>query len=418
MAVEVTARFAGTLLVSAVVPARGEFRIGTAPEVELAVCGFTCFPLVGRDGLIRIPAGVTATRIVGGARYAMPETAARLGVGDRIELALGHVAIAITAAAPRVPVGAPAVDRRRAGYIFAAAVAHLVFVAVVTALASPKPTRPAPPVLARVTRAVPPPPVTRMPPPPPPVHVAQARRVAQMAAQMTAPAKPLRLPVWLPALPATATLAARHAHAEADGVRHAIDLSADVGDAMKQLWGPSWSTAMADLGPAYDLVAAEAAQFGGRNGHFDPTQRREFDSVKTGPYATIARGRGAGELYQLPGEVPIVHAIEPEGPATGPVELRICDGARCAARGAIDRAAVTSWIQPHVDDLRTCFEKDTTTAAGSVVLAFTIDGGGVVRDTRSAGKVGGCLAAVMRGIEFPRMERPTRVTYPISFSRG
>lgn len=418
MAVEVTARFAGTRLVSAVVHASGEFRIGTAPEVELAVCGFTSFPLVGKDGLIRIPAGVTATRVVGGVRHAMPETAARLGVGDRIELALGRVEIAITAAAPRVAVGAPAVDRNSLGYVFAAAVAHLVFVAVFTMLATPAPP---PPVLAHLTRPLPPPPpppATRLPPPPPPVHVAQARRVALMVAQVTAPPPPPRLPMWLPGLPATASLDDRHAHAEAVGVRHAIDLTADVGDAMKKLWGPNWSTAMADLGPAYDLVAAEAARFGGRTGHFDPTQRPELDSVRSGPYATIAHGRGAGDFYQLPGEVPIVHAAEPEGPATGPVELRICDGARCAAHGAIDRAAVTSWIEPHVDDLRTCFEKDTTTAAGSVTLAFTIDGGGVVRDTRSAGKVGGCLAAVMRGIEFPRMEQPTRVTYPISFSRG
>src|SRR5258706_16202158 len=80
--VEVVARFGDTVIDVAHVSAHESYRIGTAPNVELAIAGLGCFPIVDA-GLVRRPVGVQARGMTG-----MKQ---RLGPDARRELPFGRV---------------------------------------------------------------------------------------------------------------------------------------------------------------------------------------------------------------------------------------------------------------------------------------------------------------------------------------
>src|SRR5690606_6269265 len=83
-------------------------RIGTAPGVDLAVSGFTSYPLV-EGGIVRIPPGCAAT----------PR-------GATTELRLGAVTIACTRMTLDVsPIARPRPDRRVPVYVAASLSVHL-----------------------------------------------------------------------------------------------------------------------------------------------------------------------------------------------------------------------------------------------------------------------------------------------------
>ena len=155
MAVEVTVRFAGTLLEAVVIVPGRSFRLGSAPGVDVAVPGLISFPLVDSGGLVRIPAGLTAFRQDG---VALADIAPLALTGDtRIRLAIGAIVIDLAVATPVAPLARLPLDRRPLPYLAVALVAHL---AVWTAAMS----RGVPPPVPRLVHAR----LAKRPPPPPP----------------------------------------------------------------------------------------------------------------------------------------------------------------------------------------------------------------------------------------------------------
>ena len=109
----------------------------------------------------------------------------------------------------------------------------------------------------------------------------------------------------------------------------------------------------------------------------------------------MSRGRGAGDDYHLAGETT--------------VDVELCTTAACVASGSIDRASVHSWIAPHADAFRACYD-----GTARVVVDFTI-ADGVVRGAHGRGATGASAAAVVSGIAFPHTGGTTRVRYEVSY---
>jgi hypothetical protein len=391
---QVTARFADTLLMAVRVEPGHELRIGTAPDVDLAVPGLGRFPLVGADGLILIPAGAAATYVCNGTRVPVADRSVRLGPGARLELVLGLVAIQIELAAVVPVIAQPRGDRRVLPYAAGALLAHGAFMLAV--FAAPPPTPPAPLLetlrSARLAKTMPHTPLTQ--PVPPPESRARAQHLAH--AKQPLPAIPQAAtpePVPTVEMAGPNTVVAHRAAARADGAEHAH--AATLGSAIAALWGPDWSEAVKGWDPLYNEGDHAGEQFGGAGGRFDPTTNPAFASIAAGNYHT--------------------HKV------TGAAELQLCAGHSCQAQGAIDSASVTSWIAPHTDDLRACIEREPGQQDGRILVAFTIDGSGAARGVhaRALGQnVGGCVAAVVASISFPRTDHATTVTYPITFTRA
>ena len=367
MAVEVTVRFAGTLIDVVVVEPGGTYRLGSAPGVDLAIPGLLSFPLVDSAGLIRIPAGITAIRD-DDARLADVAPVALAG-DTRIDLSIGHVRIALAVAKRVAPLHRARVDRRPWPYLGLALVAHLAVWA--TAMTHGEGPAPLPRLVhARLAKKPPPP-----PPPPIPNRGSNAMEpdAGRMGKKDTGRAEGQY---------------AMHAGGMLGSISgaqlHRLMGSVDLGAALAAATGP--------VAPSIDETG-----FGGA-ARFDPASRPGFESIKTGRYATVAHGRGAGDDYHLAGETT--------------VEVELCATKACVATGAIDRARVHSWIAPHASDFRACFD-----GTPSVVVDFTI-ANGIVRGARGRGATGACAAAIVSGIAFPRTDGTTRVRYEVTYQRS
>jgi len=370
MAIEVTVRFAGTLLEVVVVGPGRSFRLGTAPGVDIAVTGLISFPLVDSTGLIRIPAGLTARRQDG---VGLADIAPLALTGTtRIRLAIGAIEIDLAVAAPVAPLARLPIDRRPLPYLALALVAHL---AVWTAAMSRVEAPPTPRLVHARLAKRPPPPL-----PPRPTAGAPMIQEGRMGAKDGGRA--------------AGQYVMRGGGPDGPrGTRQAFEIS---GAELRALIGTvDLGKALAETdGPIVREEDGNARGFGG-SARFDPSRRPGFESVKTGRYATVSRGRGAGDDYHLSGETQI--AVE------------LCATAACVASGAIDRASVHSWIAPHAEDFRACYD-----GTPHVVVDFTI-ADGVVHGAHGRGATGTCAAAIVSGIAFPHTGGTTRVRYEVSY---
>ena len=377
MAALVIARFAGTQIAATHVRAAAAFCIGTARGVDLPVLGFTRFPIVDERGAIHIPAGIASTR-----------------AGDAVAFALGALELVIAPAAPAAPLARCVASTRAAGAcLVAAAIAHVALCTAAWAAADPPPPRrgadpraaagarrgaadhaAAAAAAARAQAAA------RAE-----IRVRAARAAAAVRERAAAGAAELAAPA-----PTTAHAAAR------ESARAHAPASANLGTAVATLWGPDLATAMQNLDPLY---AGEdpAEQFGGTGRRFDVTQREGWGTIDAS-YETV----------------------DP-----GVLALHICDGAHCTASGRDE--------SPRRDDVDPAVRRRSAGVlhAGrerrrrhrrrprSVVLAFTIDGQGVVQGARAPGRVGDVRRGGRRRRSSSRASTPRRrVTYPISFRRA
>lgn len=362
--IEVAVWFAGTLLEVVVVAPGRTFRLGTAPGVEVAVTGLFSFPLVDAAGLIRLPAGISARRNDGGLLAAGAPIA--LASDATLALAIGRLGILLAVAAPVAPLVRPPLDRRSWPYLGIALVAHLIV--WVTAMQHPPavaPSRKPTQLLAHLAKTRPPPPIPDQPPPPRPQSPETG---GASAMQHVVPRAPV-------------------GDGHVFGTISGADLArligtVELGKALRETTGPVVPQLQDSRG------------FGGA-ATFDPSKRPGFETIKTGRYATVAHGRGAGDEYRLSGEQ--VLGIE------------LCATKACVARGAIDRASVHSWIAPHAEDFRPCFD-----GTSDVLVDFTI-AHGVVHGAHGRGASGRCAAAVVSGIAFPNTDGTTRVRYGVTY---
>jgi hypothetical protein len=402
--VVVVARFASTLLEVARIDHGDTYRVGSAPDVDLPldVSPLTTFPLVGStaDGfVVRCPVGVPATCVARDGQVSVAERELRLEPGMRVELTLGRVALTIARDAAAAPLARRAIDRRPYGFAVVSFVLHLIVLTIAhaeaeldpitipVAIVDPAP-RPAPPH-ARLAR---------LPAPRPARRPSHARALA--ATPSTSPATPATHPE--PATP-------RSRPGRADGPRGGLDMLGGLGDLSAITGTKDLAAELADLGPIYDQEAANRDGFGNANGRFDPARDPAFDSVKTGRYATVATGPGAGAHYDLPGAV-----------ARPPIMGLTCDDDRCVADGSFDRHAVRDVIERRYVQLIGCFERHARRAPRvELTLRFDIEPDGSTGGVRAdeAGRVGSCVARIVERVKFPTTARATRVTYPMAFWR-
>ena len=357
MPVEVSVRFAGTLMSSTVVPLGRTFRLGTAPGVDAEMLGLFSFPLVDTSGHVHLPPGVRATGV------------------DPVRVVAGAMEIEISPVRPVTILPHARLDGRLVPYLVVALLAHLA----TWAFAMSQPT-PAPVPLPRLARLLSP-----ATPAPPPERTGARMRLEDGRVDTRGESR------------AQGHLGQRQVeeakmrnsdggHAAAQYIPEGITaarLHRLIGDTD---FGQAFSGMHQAYRPDDDTAGFAAAQ------RFDPRSRPGFESVKVARYATVAHGRGAGEAYVLAGET----SLEVELVAT-------------QATGAIDRASVHSWVAPHADDFRACFD-----GAPSVTVDFTI-ANGTVHGARGRGRAGSCAAAVLTGIAFPRTDGTTRVRYAITY---
>jgi hypothetical protein len=247
--VEVVARFGGTIVDVAHVASTETYRIGCAPDTQLAVPGLTSFPLVSA-GNVRFPVGVE-----------------RVEHDGWTELRTGALSIFIA----RTQLAPASLERRRLQwrtpvFVLASLLVHLAIwlVAVTTAPFERLPGKQRPRlrhayVAAREPPAVPPSP--------------QPRVAAHLRKHALAPAEQ-------PARRASVEPTARSLGSSAAETTAKLARQFDQIDVVGKL---------SDLRPEDTYVEddANARGFGGGRGRFDPTQREGWGTVATGRYATM-----------------------------------------------------------------------------------------------------------------------------------
>lgn len=390
--VEVVARIADSVVDLAHVGIRGRYRIGTAPEVELPVAAgaLRAFPVLDLGFVFRRPAGLPAILHAEGTSLPITDAELRLRPGWRIEIPLGRVTLSLALVErPRI-----AVPRRRAElrpFVYGAAVLVVHLVVWAAAMLVEPIER-----LAIEVEAAPRPPHVRVAhveePPPPPPPSKQAAATGGGGASAPEPDGGQRGP--------RDPKARAIASARQGGMMAALgDLSALIPKVdVRKLVNDS---------VFYDEEAATRGNFGNSR-RFDPTKNcTDCGTVKTGRYATVSKGRGAGEDYRLPGEV-----AHPQ-PLISP-----CEPSDCRVTGASSLAIVRHDVDLRLGAFGYCYQRFARKQLkGLIVLDFAIAPDGHVHSARARGldEIRDCIVDVLNVIPFPLAEAGTTVKYPLSF---
>jgi hypothetical protein len=376
-AIELVVHFAGTLVEVRRIERHQRYLIGTAPNVDLPLAIGTTFPLVDTGLVVRIPAGIEPERH-----------------GPRTRLSFELVTITLTRVTDTpVRVARPRAQLRIVPFALVTLVLHVGVVAAAITTAEPDP------ITIPVVRAEPPrrvmPKLLPTPKPKPRPKTA-SKQAAQQAAAEAAPA------------PANATEAREAARgAGVLGSASLDDLSAVVGtkDLAKEL---------ADVGPVWDEQAAYEKMFGGNGRSFNPSEDRAFDSVKTGRYATVSGGRGAGEGYRLRAH----GKFREVGPP--PIMGLTCDDGQCQTVGTLDRHTVRDHVEKRYVDMVKCYERHARNLPRvELTLHFEIGRDGTPNEVYADGAsaFGSCLVRLVERTKFPT-DKPTQVrAYPVAFWR-
>jgi len=349
----VVVRFAGDLLQITPVAADGRFRIGTAPGTDLATTIAGEFALVAgseRGFVVRCPTGVTARR-----DGLALDGAVLLRRGPPVVLATGWLTITITLEDAQ-PLARPPIERRP--YVFGAAslVAHLA----VWLLAMLWPAPPVPlPVLPGIENH----------------DGSTATRVARYAVAAQSLRRDPRPPP--PALPIT-TGPTPTPQPVVESTRSP---------------GPRTPTPPGALGPAASAKSTPTREprepISGQARRFDPTTRPDFDTVKSGPYPTLASGRAAGDEYELASRKSRMVVVS-------------CDASSCIVVGGDEAAPIRRAIERRLADITACYENATGAAGRQVELDFDLDDDGMARGVKvgGVGDAGNCVANIIHEIQF------------------
>ena len=378
-AIELVVHFAGTLVEVRRIERHQRYLIGTAPNVDLPLATGTTFPLVDVGLVVRIPAGIEPVH-----------------VGTRTKLSFGLVTIRLCRVSDSpVRVARPPASLRIVPFALAVLALHVGLVATAMATADVDPIT-IPVVRAEPPRRVPP----KLLPTPKPKPKTRPKTAAKQAAEPAAAAQA--------APPATAG----EARAAASGAGILGSLSVE--DFAAIMGTKDIAKELADVGPIWDEQAAYEKMFGGNGRAFDPSQDRAFDSVKTGRYATLGSGRGAGEGYRLPAR----GKFREIGPP--PIMGLTCDDGQCQTIGTLDRHTVRDYVEKRYVDMVKCYERHARNVPRvELTLHFEIDSDGTPTEVYAdgAGAFGSCLVRLVERVKFPA-DKPTQVrAYPVAFWR-
>ena len=205
--------------------------------------------------------------------------------------------------------------------------------------------------------------------------------------------------------------------------------TAGVLGAAQMLQGGSFAsqTGTGDISSGFDdldiqggLVGGEpgemAGGFGfGRSGFGPGGGGTGWGTIGTGRYGTIGHGSGTGSGY---------------GVGSGRGGMRGRQAAVPSVRigspssvGDLDKAIIRRYIKRNIQKISYCYEKQllaSPTLEGTVATRFFIGTQGVVMDSQASGvngEVSGCVAAVIKAIEFPKPKGGggVQVNYPFTF---
>ena len=390
--VEVVARIASSVVDIAHVLPSGRYRIGTAPEVELAVAVGTLrnFSLLDEGFRFRRPAGVAATLHTETDALPITDTELTLRPGWRVELELGKVTVSL-AMIRRTPMPVPRrpVDVRPFVYAAVVLVAHLLVWGAAMLL------EPIERLGVEVVEA----------PQPPRIRVAHVEE----------PPKPKKQKQDAVAATAASAQPAQREDGPRDPKARAIAGARKTGILQsKELWDVSALIPKVDVkklvdeAVAYDEEEATKNDFG-KGRRFDPMKNctRDCGIIATGKYATVSKGRGAGDNYDLPGAA---HHAQPE--------IGGCEPSDCTIAGGTPRETVRHNVELRMGAFGYCYQRFAAKQLrGTLTLSFVIGPEGAVHEAKARGmnEIDDCVVEVLKVIPFPPAVDATRVTYPLQF---
>ncbi|HET6222998.1 MAG TPA: AgmX/PglI C-terminal domain-containing protein, partial [Dongiaceae bacterium] len=124
-------------------------------------------------------------------------------------------------------------------------------------------------------------------------------------------------------------------------------------------------------------------------------------TIGTGRYGTIGHGSGTGTGYGIGSGAGGMRGRQPRPPT---VSI-----GNATAVGDLDKNTIRRYVRQKLSQIEYCYQKQLTvkpTLAGTVNTQFTIDGNGRVIASKAAGigdgEVEGCVAGVIRSIQFPK----------------
>ncbi len=180
-------------------------------------------------------------------------------------------------------------------------------------------------------------------------------------------------------------------------------------------------TGTGDLSSGFDddadiyggLIGAEAGRDGGLGSPGTSGGGGIGGTIGTGRYGSIGHGSGTGSGYGVGGG---------RGPRTSkPPSTSI--GQPTTSDVSLDKAIIRRYIKRNIQKLTYCYEKEllvTAKLTGTVTAKFTIGVDGLVVSSTASGltaNVDGCVANVIRAIEFPKPKGGgvVNVSYPFTF---
>ncbi len=391
--VEVVARIASSVVDIAHVPPSGRYRIGTAPEVELAVAvgALRSFPLLDEGFRFRRPAGVAATLYTGTDALPITDTELTLRAGWRVELELGKVTVSL-AVIRRAPMPVPRrpLDVRPFVYATVVLVAHLLVWGAamllepierlgVEVVEAPQPPR------IRLTH------VEEPPPPPPPKPRRQDHEVAAAASAPLAKREDGPRDPKARAIAGARTAGMFGALSDLSALIPKVDVKKLVEEAV-----------------FYDEEEATKNDFG-KGRRFDPMKNctKDCGLIAAGKYATVSKGRGAGEGYDLPGTA---HHAQPE--------IGGCEPNDCTIAGGTSRETVRHNVELRMGAFGYCYQRFAMKQLrGTLTLSFVIGPEGAVHEAKARGmtEIDDCVVEVLKVIPFEPNVDGTKVTYPLQF---
>ena len=353
----------------------GRYRIGTSPGVDLPVAmgALRSFPVLDAGFVFRRPAGFAAKLTVDGDEVIIIDSAVPLRRGWRVVLPLGAATLELAVVgAPRVVVPKPRPELRPYAYAAAALVAHLAVWAI--AMWSAPIER-----LAVEVEDIQPRMRVRIeePPPPPPKQEKQKQQKQKQGGTAQSP----------PSAEKTGVLAATGL-SDLSMLVPSVDVVKAVNDST-----------------AYDEDAANAKLFGG-GPRFDPSKKKGWGTVASGKYATVSKGRGAGDGYDLEGTVK-----HPQP------DIAMCH-AGCRVAGVTDKEVIHHAVDLRLGAIGYCYQRYARKQlTGKLRIDFTIGIDGAVHDPRGSGmpEFQECAAAVIGVIPFEPAATPTLVSYTFAF---
>ena len=375
--VELVARIGDTVLEVVHLPPGARFRIGSGPDVDLAVGSLGSFPVID-GGVVRVPAGVVAR--VDGRRDPGPV----IKLEGTIELQVALVTLTIRRVTREArPVPRPRRDRRPYLYVAASLVVQLaLWLTAVTVAPFQRVVHEASRVahLTRIHDAPPPPP----PPPPPPAPKPAATAKASAAGAMR------------PRGERRETSSAPAYSSPGEATAHLAQVIGDIHIAEQ--------VAAAD-GPADPEGAYNEQNFGGG--------RHRFDVDKVAPEKTYEVTRWALPTYMhVKGELAPVPSIE------------LCDDDSCTVEGPREMHAILTQMMKHHAEIAMCYREHTGDLDGQIRIRFEISPQGKVTGEYGkpdgpvgygTGTVGRCVAKLAARLRWGQAPAQARVFIGMAF---